>query len=42
MTGERLYSTTSTIFREFFMPRCGATFDENIVPPSTRGDTSRG
>ena len=24
--------------REFFMPRCGATFDENSVPPWTRGD----
>ena len=22
----------------FFMPLCGATFDENIVPPRTRGD----
>ncbi len=24
--------------KEFFMPRCGATFDENSVPPWTRGD----
>ena len=24
--------------REFFMPRCGATVDENSVPPWTRGD----
>jgi len=24
--------------KDFFMPRCGATFDENTVPPCTRGD----
>jgi hypothetical protein len=27
-----------TISEEFFMPLGGATFDENSVPPWTRGD----
>src|SRR5688572_14559363 len=26
------------IYKEFFMLSCGATFDENGVPPWTRGD----
>ena len=28
-----------SILREFFVPPGGATFDESIVPPWTRGDS---
>ena len=32
---------SNTIFEEFLLPRCGATFDENSVPP-WKGGTSGG
>jgi hypothetical protein len=30
--------TRNSLAKEFLLPRCGATFDENNVPPWTRGD----